>query len=228
MEMIPLKALARDEKKKPNQLRSSGSIPCIIYGNDMKNAPIQCEERELHKVFVKAGESTLVEIDLEGKKIPVLFKAVSFDPVSDRETHADFFAVNMKEEIETEVPVHFEGEAPAVKDLGGIFLIAQESVTVRCLPSDLPHNITADVSSLTELHSSVSVKDLILPKGVKVMNDPATVLVIIQEPRKEEVVAAPTAETAPAAGATTAEGATSAEGTTAAEGAAASGEKGKK
>ncbi len=212
MEMIPLKAAARDEAKKPNQLRTAGSVPCIIYGNEVKNTTIQCEERELHKVFAKAGESTLVEIDLGSKKIPVLFKEVTFDPVSGHEIHADFFAVNMKEEIETEVPVHFSGEAPAVKELEGIFLIAQETVTVRCLPGDLPHNIEADISSLSELHASISVKDLILPKGVKIMNDPDSVLAIIQEPRKEEEVTPAPTEAVPAEGAAAAAGTAPTEG----------------
>ena len=224
MDMIPLKAQVRDASAKPRKMRRDGRVPCVLYGNKIAAVSISCEERELHRVFAKAGESTLVELDMGEKKVPVLFKAITFEPVSGREEHADFYVVDMKQEIETQVPVHFEGEAPAIKEQGGIFVTAYEHVTVRCLPSDLPHNLTVDISGLVELHSSVSVKDLKLPKGVKVMEDPATVLATVQEPRKEEEIAPPAAEAVPVEGAAPVEGAPAAT----AEAAPAAAEKGKK
>jgi large subunit ribosomal protein L25 len=214
MDMIPLPATVRDASAKPRALRRSNKVPCIVYGYDVKNLAVLCDEKSLHKAFAKAGESTLVELDVGGKKIPVLFKDISFDPITSREIHADFYAVNMKEEIETLVPVKFTGEAPAVKDLAGVFVVAHEHIRVRCLPSDLPHELLADISGLAEFHSNISIKDIAFPKGVKVMDDPATVVATVQEPRKEEeITPAPTAEGAvPAEGAAPAEGAPTAEG----------------
>ncbi|MDB4978521.1 MAG: ribosomal protein [Candidatus Peribacteria bacterium] len=207
MDIIPLTVTARDTSKSPKQLRKAGHIPCVVYGNSVTNTPIQCEMKLLHKTFAKAGESTLVELQMDGQKIPVLFKAISFHPVSSHAMHADFYAVNMKEEIETTVPVRFEGEAPAVKDLGGIFIASQEEVTVRCLPANLPHELVVDISTLTELHTSVYVSDIKLPKGVEVTDDAEAVLATVQEARAEEVepevvadAAAVPAEGAPAAG----------------------------
>lgn len=219
MDMISLKATARDAKAKAAVLRRKGVVPAVVYGHKT-NMSIQCMERELHLAFARAGESSLVELDVEGKKIPVLFKDVSFHPVSDREIHVDFYAVDMTKEIETTVPVQFTGEAPAIKTLGGVLVVAHDHVKVRCLPSNLPHHIPVSIAGLEAFHSTVSVKDLIVPKGVKVMDDLSTVLALVQEPRKEEevVVAAPTAEGAvPADGAAPAEGA-AAPGAPAAEG----------
>ncbi len=212
MDMITLKASARDQKAKPKQMRRNNQVPCVVYGAIEKNMHIQCNEKELHKTFSRAGESTLVELDIDGKKVPVLFKDIAFDPISDREVHADFYAVNMKQEIETLVPITFEGESPAVKSLGGVFVIAHNTVRVRCLPSDLPHSLSVDISGMANFHDHVSVQNLTLPTGVKVMDAADMVLASVQEPRAEEVVAAPVT---PAEGAT-AEGAT-------AEGAAAEG-----
>jgi len=212
MDMIPLKAAPRDTATKPNKLRRGGTVPCVVYGHDMKNLQVVCAERELHRVFAKAGESTLIELDMDGKKIPVLFKDITFHPISGREEHADFYAVNMKEEIETLVPVKYKGEAPAVKDLGGVFITAHEAVTVRCLPADLPHELTVDISGLAEFHMSITVKDLHLAKGVKVMEGADTVLATVQEPRKEEVITPSPTEAVPAEGAAPAEGAPAAEG----------------
>ncbi len=211
MDMISLKATARDASKKPGQMRRGGQVPCVVYGTVDQNMHLQCEEMALHKAFIQAGESTLISLEVDGKSVPVLFKDISFDTVTDREIHADFYAVNMKEEIETLVPIHFEGDAPAVKELSGIFVVTHDTVRVKCLPSDLPHSLTVKISSLAAFHDSVSIKDIELPKGVKILDDADTVLATIQEPRAEEVIA--TVAVAPTEGAAvTAEGAAPAEG----------------
>jgi large subunit ribosomal protein L25 len=108
------------------------------------------------------------------------------------------------------VPVHFDGEAPAVKTLGGVFVIVHANVKVRCLPKNLPHSLNVSVAGLEAFHSSVSVKNLDLPSGVKVIDSVDTVLATVQEPRKEEeiVVAAAAPAEGDAAAAAGAEGAT--------------------
>ncbi|PIR49491.1 50S ribosomal protein L25, partial [Candidatus Peregrinibacteria bacterium CG10_big_fil_rev_8_21_14_0_10_54_7] len=106
MDMIPLKVSARDNAFKAKVLRKSNQVPCVVYGNEVKNMSLQCGYNDLFRVYLKAGESTLVDLDFGGKNVPVLFHAVQFDPISDRITHVDFYAVDMKKEIEASVPVH--------------------------------------------------------------------------------------------------------------------------
>ncbi len=215
MDMIPLSVSARNEQKTAKQLRMEGQVPCVVYGNGIENLQIQAGAKELHKTFQKAGESTLVELDVNGKKIPVLFKDISFHPVSGLELHADFYAVNMKEEIETLVPIHFEGESPAVKALSAILVVTQDEVTVRCLPANLPHRLTVNLEKIVNFGDALTIADIAVPKDVTIADDTENVIATAQEPRKEE-------EIVPA---TTAEGeAAVAEGTPA-EGAPAQGEK---
>lgn len=202
MQTIPLSAAPRDAKAKANVLRKSGNVPCILYGNNVENTMLMCEEVSLKKAYIKAGENTLVELDTGSKKVPVLFHHVDLDPVSDRFIHADFYAVDMTKELEAPVPVRTTGESLAVKDLGGILVTPVETVTVKCLPSDLPKELVLDISKLAELHSVVTIADLEIPKGVTVLDDAETVLATVQEMRKEEEVApapAAAAEGAPAA-----------------------------
>lgn len=208
MDMVPLTASARDLSVAPKVMRREKKIPCVVYGHGLESTAVTCDLQALHKAFVKAGESTLVELDLNGKKVPVLFKDITFDPVSGYETHADFYAVNMKEEIETKVPVRIVGEAPAIKDLGAILVTPLLEVTVKCLPSDLPHELEVSIASLMQFGESVSVKDIQLPKGVQILEEGDIMLAAVQEPRKEEVVvvAAPT-EAVAADGAAAAPGA---------------------
>lgn len=192
MDMVKLSASARDPKVKPQNLRRQGLVPCVVYGSS-ETLTLQCPRNPLHKAFVQAGESTLVELEVGGKKIPVLFKEIQFDPVTSSEVHVDFFAVNMKKEIEAHVPLRIEGESLAVKDLQAILVIAHDHVTVRCLPADLPHELPISIASLKEFHDVLTLKDLAIPKGVTVMDPPETVLVTVQEPRKEEEIAPPPA-----------------------------------
>lgn len=205
MEMVALQAQARDLSVAANKLRKEKKVPCIVYGHEVKNLSVSCDLVALHKAFVKAGESTLIELDVDGKKLPVLLKDIDFHPVSGQEIHADFYVVNMKEEIETPVPVKLVGDAPAIKDLGGILVTPMSEVTVRCLPSDLPHELELSIAGLVQFGDSASVKDIKLPKGVIIMEGPDTVLATIQEPRKEEVIEVVAA--VPAEGAAVAPGA---------------------
>ncbi|HVW66288.1 MAG TPA: 50S ribosomal protein L25 [Candidatus Peribacteraceae bacterium] len=218
-ERIPLKAAARPKDTHAGQLRRSGQVPGVVYGNT-DNTLFSIEEIALKKAYTKAGESTLVELDIEGKTIPVLFQSVDFDPVSDRMIHVDFYAVDMKKEVEAEVHIRFENESPAVKESGAILVTALHEVTVSALPANLPHDIALDLSKLVEMEGTLTVADLIAPQGVTILDDPETVIVIAQEPREEEPETPPPAAEG-AEGAPVAEGAAAPAG----EGAPAEGEK---
>lgn len=203
MQTISLQATARSSDVSARELRSKNIVPCILYGNEVKNQPLECGSAVLHKAYAQAGASTLVELDLAGAKVPVLFHEVAFDPVSGRIIHADFYAVNMKKEIEAEIPLEFVGEAPAVKEQNAVLVYVHDHVLVKCLPGKLPHSISVDISKLAAFHDVVTAADLTLPEGVKLIEELETVLVVAQESRKEEVeepVVAAAVEGAPAEG----------------------------
>ncbi len=211
--MIPLQTSARSHESSPRALRRGGQVPCVVYGNGVENMMLSCEERMLRSVYEKAGESTLVELDIAGKKVPVLIHELSLHPVSDRFEHVDFYAVDMKKEVETHVHVRLDGESPAVRDGGGVLVTTLDHVTVRCLPTNLPHELTANLGKLTDFGMNLTVADLTVPEGVTVVDDPETMIVTVQEPRAEEVVEAPVAAegAAPVDGAAPAAGAPAAE-----------------
>lgn len=204
MDMVTLSTATRSTDISARQLRRTGVVPCVVYGNKTENVSFQCEIVALTKAYTKAGESTLVELDLGGKKVPVLFHEVKFDPMSDNISHVDFYAVDMNKEVEADVAILFEGESPAVKE-GGILVTTLDSITVRCLPKNLPHNLPIDLSKLVDMESQLTVADIAVPAGVTLLSEPDAVIAIVQEPRPEEVEEAPAADAA--AGATPAEGA---------------------
>lgn len=206
MATITLTVAKRKTEEKAHLLRKAGDIPGIIYGNKMDAISIKCKERDLRVAFTKAGQSTLVEIDIDGKKIPSLVHAIAFEPVAGGYEHVDFFAVDMTKKVTAQVPLVLDGESPAVKELGGVLVTVHHTVTVRCLPKDLPRELHIDLSTLKELRDTVTVSKLSLPEGVTIEESPETVLIIAQEKRKEEVaevvaVAPAEGEAAAAAGA---------------------------
>ncbi len=216
---ISLSVSNRDTAHNVKHMRKAGDVPGVIYGNAMKNTAIQCNAKELHGVYVKAGENTLVDVDMAGKKVPCLIHAISFNPVTSAYEHIDLYAVDMTKKVTTHVPVVFTGECPAVKNLGGVLLTVHSQLEVTCLPSDIPTNFTVDLSVLENLRDSVTVAKLNIPKGVTITESPETAIIIVQEPRKEEVVETVVATTAEgaAAGAPAADGAAPAAGAPAAD-----------
>lgn len=220
MAMIPLMVAARRSGAKASLLRRSGSIPCVLYGQKVENTLLECPAPMLQKAFDHAGKSALVELSIEGgvKKVPVLFRDIAFDPVTDRCIHVDFYAVDLTKEVEVPVPLRFEGVSPAVRDLAGVLVMPLDHVTVRCLPLHLPAELPISLNSLAQLGDVFTVRDIPLPPHVRILEEPSVVIATVQEQRKEEEIvppspvategAAPTAEgLAPAAGAAPVEGA---------------------
>jgi large subunit ribosomal protein L25 len=186
---ILLPVSKREASENVKTLRREGSVPGVIYGNKTANQAIKCKMKDLHVVYLKAGENTLVEIDIDGTKVPSLIHSVSFEPVSGQYEHVDFYAVDMTKKVKTHVPVVFTGESPAVKGMGGILVTVHDRVTVSCLPNDIPHQFTIDLGVLENFRDSVTIAKLGVPKGVTIEEGAETVIVTVQEPRAEEEVA---------------------------------------
>jgi large subunit ribosomal protein L25 len=92
-----------------------------------------------------------------------------------------------------------KGESKGVKQQGGLLDFVTREIEVECLPTDIPENITVDVSELM-LHESIRLRDLPVDPKWKAISEGDTMLVHIVMPKAEEEPAAATAEAgAPAA-----------------------------
>ena len=132
--------------------RKQGLLPAVMYGHGTKPQMFWLQYLDFSTLYDKAGESSIVEIKEEkGKATSVIIHDVQRDPLSSRFTHVDLFQVRMDEKLETHIPLEFIGEAPAVREEGGILVKPIEAILVSCLPKDLPHSLTIDLSSLATL-----------------------------------------------------------------------------
>jgi large subunit ribosomal protein L25 len=134
----------------------------------------------LEKTVHEAGESTIIVLEGIGAPVEVLIHDVAFNARKGGIEHVDFYAIEAGKEITVDVPLEFVGEAPAVK-LGGSLTKVLHEVEVTCAPKDLPQHIDVDVSVLVDFDSQIHVRDLVLPKGVKVENDADDVVALVQE-----------------------------------------------
>jgi len=189
METVKLEVQTRDAKMSPNELRRNKLIPAVFYGQGNDSVSVQMDYQTFRRAYMKVGTSQLIDLSFDGKAIKkVLVHEVQINPLSGEMDHVDFLLVNLKESITALVPVEVIGESPAVKTLGGILNVVKNEVSVKCLPTELPPNITVDISDLTELSSSVHVSDLNIPDGLEIMDGVDEVVLIINSPRVEEVV----------------------------------------
>lgn len=171
-------------------LRSEGVLPAELYGHGSENMHLSVMIKEFSRVFKEAGENTVVEIVVDGKKHPALIYDVQFHPVTDEVLHADFYEVRMDEKIKANVPLSFIGDAPAVKEKAGVLVKAMHEVEVEALPGDLPHDIKVDLSALDDIGKSIHVGDLTALKGVELLVESETVVVTVTAQMTEEEEAA--------------------------------------
>jgi len=178
--MLTLSAkIRKDLGKKVKTLRRKDFLPAILYGPKIKNLSLMINEKEFSKIFQEVGESSLLSLDVEGdKKYLVLIYDVQKDVLSGKIIHVDFFQPSLDEEIETNIPLIFEGEAPAVHGLGGTFVKYLSEIEVKALPQKLPREIKVNIQNLKTFDDNIKVADLTLPEGVKVLRN------------KEEIIAA--------------------------------------
>jgi len=185
-----LKAKQRTELgKQVNALRRSGFLPAVVYGEGVNSQSISISSKDFEKAYKAAGESTLLALDLEGKKYNVLIYDVAYDPLRGCPVHADFYAVRMDKTIRTKVAIEFIGDAPAVKNFGGIPVKVMQEVEVEAFPQDLPHSLRADLSALTELRAKLFIRDIRVPQGVTLHINPEEIIFLVEAPRSDEELA---------------------------------------
>lgn len=148
--------------KKVKKLRRENIIPANIFGKGIKSQNIQVAEKEFLTAYKQAGETSIIELNIEGSKStnPVLVSNLHTHPVSGGVLHIDFHQVDLKEKVTATVPVELIGESPAVKELGGVLFSPVSELEVSALPMDMPSKLELDISSLVEIGNTLTLKDL--------------------------------------------------------------------
>ena len=180
---------AREAQGKANKrLRREGLVPGVVYGKGEESTPVQVDAKTFETLYRAAGKTSVVKFHLPGRSRATsgLIKSVQRHPLSGGAIHVDYYLVNLKQEMEVDIPLSFVGDAPAVEETGGTLLHNLSTVRVKALPGDLPHEIEVNVAVLTSLDVSIHVADLNLNRDlITVMTDGETLVATVVPPRIE-------------------------------------------
>lgn len=181
---MELKLIAQLREK--NEKINPDFIAAVLYGKGLESRSLKVAKNDFIKVFTAAGESNLIDLEVEGKTVKVLVKETQKGILKNVFTHIDFYQVNMKEKITTEIPLHFIGESKAIRELGGMLMKEVHELEIECLPGDLVDHLDIDISILNSFDDLIKIKDLHLPSTWKLLgrnNDDVVAMVV--EPKVE-------------------------------------------
>jgi large subunit ribosomal protein L25 len=182
------------------RLRTAGKIPAVVYGSENEARKVALDYREFERLMNTADAQTgLLDLKADGGAANVaVIREIQRDPVTRRFLHVDLYAINMDKENNFEVAVHGTGTPVGVRE-GGLLETHLRSVTVRCLPANIPNAINIDLTNVRG-NQSVHVSDVQLPENVTMVTDPHEVLFTVVQLRAEKAAAEAGAEgAAPAA-----------------------------
>ncbi|MFD0051766.1 50S ribosomal protein L25/general stress protein Ctc [Actinomycetes bacterium NPDC127524] len=177
--------LAAKERENTNlkQLRDSGDIPAVVYGNKNASTAISVSNGDFQRVIKEVGRNGIISLDVQGSKHDVMLSDFQKDPLKNEIFHADFLIVNMSEERQAQVRVNLVGDSKGVKD-GGVLQQSIHEVTVTAKPNDIPESIDVDVTNL-EVGDTVSIADVKSAKGITIDQDEEEVIASVLAPRQE-------------------------------------------
>ena len=176
----------RDDISKSSlkQLRRDGNIPGIFYSyNSKESIPFYMESKTLAEA--KKSGARIFNIAVGSSKQTVIFKSVQYHPVTDEVLHVDLYGVNMDQVVTVKVQLKLEGNAAGVLNEGGVLVQSLNEVEIECLPSDIPENITIDISELN-LGDSLKVEEIELDEKLSLKSDNQQVIASVTQAMKEE------------------------------------------
>jgi len=192
MEKRKLKVKLRDRtgKEYVKKLRKNGLLPAVLYGPHLKKSlPLEVDMKELRSFLSQSDKAKIITLEITDQKTDkqhnVIIKDSQWDLIKGDLQHLDFYAVTRGETVTTTVPISFVGKSQGEK-IGGIVEHLVRELEIECLPKDLPSIIEVDITPLG-LGDSLSVGDVKVPSGIKVLTHPQEVVVSVVLPAKEEV-----------------------------------------
>jgi len=185
MSTASLSASVRTETGKgaARKIRQAGSIPAVIYGHGRDPQSLTINARDTDKLLKSiAISSTVIELAIDGKSARTLIREVQRHPFKRTITHIDFQELVVGETVSVQIPIVYVGVPEGVRLEGGLLDQIMHQLHVEVDPSAIPNHIDVDVSAL-KIGNTLHVSDLVLPAGVKVLDEAGSTVCIVQVPK---------------------------------------------
>jgi large subunit ribosomal protein L25 len=184
------------------KLRQSGQLPAVIYGHGRDPQPLVLVTRDFEKLLDKISYgSTVIELDIAGTPAVTLIREVQRHPFKKMILHVDFQELVAGEKVTVSVPLVFVGVPDGVRNSGGVLDQVMHEISIHVDPALIPNHVDVDVTALLIGHS-FHVRELTLPEGVEVLDEPGTTICVVSAPKAatEETTAVAAEPGAEAAG----------------------------
>ncbi|MCS1352378.1 50S ribosomal protein L25/general stress protein Ctc [Mechercharimyces sp. CAU 1602] len=163
------------------RLRRSGRVPGILYGVGTDNQLLHVDEGEMKRLLHNEGLSSVVSLQLGQQPFNVMIRELQRDHVKGHFVHVDFEAISMNEVLEVDVPLELTGTPIGEKE-NGVLEQPLRTISIRCLPSDIPDSLSVDVQAL-DVGDSLAVKDIAIQSGIEVLTDENEVVATVTTPQ---------------------------------------------
>ena len=170
------------------RLRRAGQVPVVMYSHGQDAVALTITAADAAKIQEHTGLLELVDSD-NGTTRTAVVKETQIHPLNNRILHIDLLAVKADEIVESTVEVEGVGEAVGTRAGGQLEQVMFE-LTIKSKPTDIPEKIVVDVSGI-ELDQALHVKDVVVPEGVEVVNDPDLIVFHVRTVKAEEPAEAP-------------------------------------
>ncbi|MEK4484039.1 50S ribosomal protein L25/general stress protein Ctc [Psychrobacillus sp. FSL H8-0484] len=181
--MSTLVKTQKREHKDNAKLRKNGFIPAVVYGFELETQSIALNEKDLSKTLREVGRNGVMKLEVDGKPVNVVLSDYQMNILKGQIIHADFLAINMKEELEVNVIVNVIGDLVGVSE-GGMLQQPNREITIKVKPSDIPESIDVDVSNMV-IGDTLTVADIRAKKHYTIVNEDDYTLVTFSAPRVE-------------------------------------------
>src|SRR5437899_10833722 len=169
------------------RLRRQGLVPAVVYGHKEATLSVALPLEEVEKLIRRGVR--VVDLRAGGKEEKAFIREVQWDHLGKDLLHVDFTRVSADERIVVSVPLEIRGTAPGVT-AGGVLDQPLHLLSIECLAISLPESIRVNVGEL-QLGQAIHIRELVLPPGVKALDDPDAIVVQVRAKEVEPEVAAP-------------------------------------
>jgi large subunit ribosomal protein L25 len=136
-------------KNDARRLRKTGMIPGVLYGAGQDSQPVSVDPKQMSRILhSETGHNSIFDLSLDGQTAKVMIVDWQYEPIKGALLHVDLKRIAMDKVLQVSVPIVLKGEAPGVKQQGGILEQILREVEIECLPADIPSHIDVDVSQL--------------------------------------------------------------------------------
>ncbi len=183
VEVLNVSARETRGKRNAKRMRANGNIPAVLYGHGKETISLTIPAPELEHAL-RHGSRV---VDLKGSvEEQAMILEMQWDTWHQHVLHLDLARVSKDEKVRVEVHIELRGDPPGVKE-GGVLNHVMHAVEVESVPALLPEKLELNVNELG-LNQTLTVADLEVPEGVKVLAEPDAPVLQCNEPLEAEEV----------------------------------------